>query len=158
MGGIVKLRRSPAAEDLQKTVGLARYGRYKENFVLVLRRSASPKRQRGSVAMVLAGASGFLSGVAQGCQGCQAFVSRLCTAKREFCSRFLNSRPSPGSLLKAPWLSPLARGEGEDWEWGANPGVRWRSTPGYQYSAPSGASTKPSAIPTPDSLSQPAVQ
>ena len=32
----------------------------------------------------------------------------LCVTKREFCSRFLNSRPSP-----SPRPSPRARGEGE---------------------------------------------
>src|SRR5437773_1000280 len=69
-------------------------------------------------------------------------LNPLCGSKREFCSRFLNSRPSPGSLLKAPMLSPPARGEGEDWEWAANPGFRWRCTLGYPYFAPSGAWTK----------------
>ncbi|PYV87178.1 MAG: hypothetical protein DMG05_18130 [Acidobacteria bacterium] len=44
----------------------------------------------------------------------EALSRRLCAAKREFCSRFLNSRPSPGSLLKAPMLSPPVRGEGEE--------------------------------------------
>ena len=41
-----------------------------------------------------------------------------------------------------PTLSPPVRGEGEDWEWGANPGFRWRSTLGYSYFAPNGAGTK----------------
>ncbi|PYV43354.1 MAG: hypothetical protein DMG06_11035 [Acidobacteria bacterium] len=45
--------------------GLPLYGRYDENFVLISRRSASPKCQRGSVAMTLACASGSLSGVGQ---------------------------------------------------------------------------------------------
>ncbi|MCI0623490.1 MAG: hypothetical protein L0387_17825 [Acidobacteria bacterium] len=38
---------------------LAGYVRYNENVVLVSARSESPKRQRGPVAITLAGASGF---------------------------------------------------------------------------------------------------
>jgi len=49
----------------------------------------------------------------------------LCAAKREFCSPFLNSRPSPQP-------SPRLCGEREKTENGAaNPGFRWRSTLGY---------------------------
>ena len=69
----------------------------------------------------------------------RAGVSWLCLAKREFCSRFLNSRPSPRP-------SPRERGEGEDLDETANPGFRLRSTLGYKYFAPSRAWAKQSAI------------
>src|SRR5437870_13309045 len=60
----------------------------------------------------------------------ESLARPLCAAKRESYSRFLNSHPLPGGLLKAPMLSPPARGEGEDWEWGRKPRVPLALHPG----------------------------
>src|SRR5207249_9530817 len=62
----------------------------------------------------------------------QSQLDRYARRNGNFCSSFLNSRPSPGSLLKAPMLSPPVRAEREKTgNEAANPGFRWRSTLGY---------------------------
>src|SRR5213083_1663942 len=58
--------------------------------------------------------------------------------EREFCSRSLTSHPSPGSLLKAPMLSPKLWGRGRTRVTDRLPRVPRCSTLGYSCSALSG--------------------